>query len=225
MVNFIEILLKILNNFFINIFHSIYLIFLASTFETIISLGVNCRYDLSDFWSFDESYRCYVLSIDTPENAVITNLTGTHMTNKANHHEIFFHCATENLLFFPIGLEKIYKNLIGFHIINCEITEIKQSDLKMYTKLKYLAIRGNKIEYLEDDIFKYNVNLEVIDFENNDIIRIGLQVFKHLKYLRSLDLSGNPFNKIMAENNSIEVQKIIIKVKFNFYNSIFLCFF
>ncbi|KAL7014514.1 hypothetical protein ACKWTF_015979 [Chironomus riparius] len=190
---------------------SILLFLFSLSFEIGFFLDVNCYYDEFNYWSPNMTYRCFVMNVSTPDNTFVTNITGTHMANKSNDDVISFHCWGANLKFFPKGLERIYSNLIGIQITDCGLKVINQADLNKYVKLKYLSLTSNNIEYIGNDIFKFNTKLEVIDLENNKIQQIDTQVFQHLNYLTSLDLSGNPFNKMTADNNSTEVQEVTKK--------------
>jgi len=93
--------------------------------------------------------------------------------------------------YFPIGLEKIFKNLKLIHAQNGYIQEIGQSDLKPFPELKELNLHNNEIKMIEDGLFEYNPKLVYVSFSNNKIFYIQPEVFDGLSNLEYLYLNSN----------------------------------
>ena len=66
--------------------------------------------------------------------------------------------------------------------------------LKENFRLKEIYLKNNKFEHLNPIIFKKLKNLVVLDFEDNKLFEFekNLKIFKGLKYLKNLNLIGNP---------------------------------
>lgn len=92
--------------------------------------------------------------------------------------------------YFPKDLEKQFPNLLAILLNLVQLKEIRQTDLKPFTDLRYLDLFENKIEYLEADLFKYNRRLEVIWLSNNKIKFIDDNIFQGLG-ITSLYLAYN----------------------------------
>lgn len=113
--------------------------------------------------------------------------------------------------FFPQGLAEIFPNLKAIRLTGVQLKEIHQSDLKPFEQLKTLSLWDNDLEYLEKDLFLYNLNLVGISLEYNKISYIDPNVFDNLKSLIDLHLKNNICISEKAVN-STGVTKIIQKI-------------
>lgn len=161
--------------------------------------------------------------IDSPDKVQIEGARGTHTGGKTNNDEIYFHALFTTINYFPQGLEKIFPNLVGIYMQGTKLKGIQQSDLKSYTKLTYLCLHMHDIQFLENDLFDFNPNLEHVLFQSCKIVHIGLNVFDNLNKLSSLFLSGNQCsNKFSKNNDRTDVQRIINELKSQCQDSDFL---
>lgn len=117
--------------------------------------------------------------------------------------------------YFPKGLEKYFGGAMIMHIINCQLKEIKQDDLKVFPNLESINFDVNQIEALEKDLFKYNPNLTVLKLKQNVITYIDANVFNHLNKLESVNLVGNECINTNARNKSTVVGYLIVKISNN----------
>ena len=132
-------------------------------------------------------YRCSVnnnLRILTKESADINSIIGTHKRSKTNDDVLgFFAYNKTTIHFFPKGLNNFFKNLKLIQIQSCKLREIHQSDLIVFSNLTYFYLVGNEIEVIEEGLFNFNPNLEVVGFWESKIIHIDPNVFDHLTKL------------------------------------------
>ena len=61
----------------------------------------------------------------------------------------------------PKGLSTIFHNLTVISIVDCGLNEIHREDLRNFTELLEIHLHGNKIEFLEANLFEFNLKLEV----------------------------------------------------------------
>jgi hypothetical protein len=153
------------------------------------------------------------LNILSPESAEIDKVNGIHMSGKSNESEIYFHSENKIIKHFPRGLEKFFKNLIGIAIWHSQLQEIHQEDLKHYTKLKYLNLFTNNIKIIEDGLFYYQADIEVIVFERCKIFHIITTVLDYLFKLSTLLLNENQCTNKFAINNQTGVREVIRSIK------------
>jgi len=150
--------------------------------------------------------------IDTPEKATIDSITGVQVTGKSLDDETAFF-SDKTIHYFPRGLEKFYKNLVGISIFFGGLKEIHQSDLKFYPKLKVIDLYQNDIDILEDGLFDFNPLLEVISFTRNKIFHISSRIFEGLVKLGSLSFDDNVCTEYRIERNPAALQAAIPNLK------------
>lgn len=100
-----------------------------------------------------------------------------------------------------------FKNIKGVEISNCHLKQINQNDLKLLPELEFLALTNNDIKLLEDNLFSYNLNLEVVDFSGNGLFLMGITIFSNLEKLHSLDI--RPCLSTYYEKNSFIIKSQI----------------
>ena len=74
---------------------------------------------------------------------------------------IGFQANRELISYFPKKLSTFFPELWAISIVECGLKELHRADLKNFTKLRELHLDYNKIEYLEENLFKNNLNLQV----------------------------------------------------------------
>jgi len=161
-------------------------------------------------------YGCTVknsLIIDSPSKAQINSVTGTHTGGKSDNDVAIFLISSGPIQYFPRGMDKFFKNLIGIGIYSTTIKEIHQDDLKPYTKLQYLDLLTNNIEVLNDGLFDYNPEMVGIRMDSLKISQIGMNVFGHLQKLLTLHFCGNVCTGRAADNSRTGVLGVLESVK------------
>ncbi|KAL7012464.1 hypothetical protein ACKWTF_014863 [Chironomus riparius] len=182
------------------------------------SVDIQCEYGISSYHAVGYVYECVLqntLNIKSRESAVINSVNGSHSSGKSNADVTGFwswdsSCVIE---YFPRNLDNIFTNLKMILIQYGRLKEIQQSDLRPFTKLVFLSLYNNEIEFLEDGLFAYNPELEYVGFAFNKIIHIGSQVFDNLNKLTWLRLLGNKCINMDAVNNQTTVKEVISQAK------------
>jgi Leucine-rich repeat (LRR) protein len=140
----------------------------------------NCTFSLKTTgWTIitDELYTCEFLT-DLPDaNSIIQNVEGEHVDSKTKADVQIFSFANKELTFFPTSLINEFPALIGIKIDWTNLEYIGNNDLKDLPLLKYIGVTNSKLSYLPKNIFKDNVNLEIIDLKANPIVFIEGDVF------------------------------------------------
>jgi hypothetical protein len=103
----------------------------------------------------------------------------------------------------PTGLEKVFTNIKLLDITYGRIREIHQEDLKPFPKLVYCGFKDSDIEILEDGLFDFNPEIELISFWNNKILYVGMHVFDGLTKLSLLYFDENQCIKMRAGKTSV----------------------
>lgn len=93
--------------------------------------------------------------------------------------------------FLPKGFANYFPDLEGIDIAQCQLTSLKQEDLKPFTHLKELSLIGNNLETLDSGLFAFNPELWFIQLRNNKLKIIGADIFSQLTKLSKVLLVGN----------------------------------
>lgn len=123
--------------------------------------------------------------------AITTNLSpdeGQHIRG------INFRFKSEKISLVLLGKLQIsskFPNLEDMELIKNYIKILPLNFFQALTKLRYVSLDNNLIEYLPEDIFKNNLNLEEIHLAENKIKYLPLKMFQSLTNLTYLWLSKN----------------------------------
>jgi hypothetical protein len=180
------------------------------------SLNVDCNYKDHDYLEFKNTYICYVhknFKLTSKESTRITSASGSHKSGHNNDNVLSFHAVDLTINYFPIGLESIFKNLKVIVIERTYLKEVHQSDLKPFPQLEFLCLAGNDIKTLEEDLFEFNPNLNLVMFYTCKITHIDPNVFDHLDKMTYLLLESNPCITIEARNDRSKVLEIVKKIQ------------
>jgi hypothetical protein len=182
-------------------------------------VDIQCNYFNNEFeYSIlGKIYRCVVqndLNIISPEAAVVESVTGYHQGIKDNDQVIGFHSNKKNVQFIPKNLDKFFKNIKNIDIVYGRVKEIHQSDLKPFPKLVYCGFMDNDIEVIENDLFDFNPDLELVSFWNNQILIIGSAVFDKIPKLKWLYLDSNRCINMRSEGVPSLTKYIIRQAKY-----------
>jgi len=167
-------------------------------------------------------YCCSVqknLNITSPQINTKIIPSGAHANGKSDKSVDCIYADNKGIQYLPSGLEIVFGDLKAIWIRNGRIRNISQTDLKPFSKLINLDLSNNDIEALNDGLFDYNLNLEVILFFGNKIFYIGSTVFNKITKLSYLNLEN--INCTNKKADTIEAVKLFIKeIKITCYSSV-----
>ncbi|KAG5668493.1 hypothetical protein PVAND_016432 [Polypedilum vanderplanki] len=191
-----------------------FLIFIIKL-SSIKSITIECDHETNNWIYHNQIYICNVISepkIIHPNTKITQVIEQKHEINKTQADVNGLLISHKTVQYFPHGLENFFKNLTVIQIQSCDLKEIKKEDLRPLRKLKALYLPSNLIHLIEKDTFMYNLNLEVIWLNQNNIKYIDPNVFDHLNQLISLNLLGS-VHDLGRASTQIEVQKVVTNVK------------
>lgn len=93
--------------------------------------------------------------------------------------------------FLPKGFANYFPDLEGIDIAQCQLTSLKQEDLKPFIHLKELSLVGNHLETLDSGLFAFNPELWFIQLRSNKLKIIGADIFSQLTKLSKVLLADN----------------------------------
>ncbi|CAG9810774.1 unnamed protein product [Chironomus riparius] len=197
------------------------ILLLHSTSAIVIDCAFNSK---TGYAIIGQVYQCEVqnnLSLLSRDVLVIESATGTHASLKTNDDVISLQIFDKGVQFVPRGLDKVFKNLRSIYIHLSKIQEVRQADLKSLPNLIYFQIRDSELRFIEDGIFDFNPNLEVVWLINNKIFHFDTNVFKNLNKISWLGLTSNVCMNTMVQGNVVEAKALIDSVKVKCFDSEF----
>jgi hypothetical protein len=164
-------------------------------------------------WALGDFYTCNLKSEPsiTERGVVVTAATGN--VDFMNHTRVAAFWSSSKTINFMPRLDSVFPNLVAIAIVHNHLTEIRQTDLQPYPKLKTLNFYGNDIETIEIDLFKFNPHLQDINLLDNKIRRVHPNVFDHLNDLRALNMEDNSCVTTGNEKDRPAVLELITKIK------------
>lgn len=94
----------------------------------------------------------------------------------------------KKVFYLPTGIPV---QLTHLSIVWSSLKEIKQKDLELLTELRTIQLDFNKIQFFEENLFKFNQLLTSISAIWNQIMEIHPTSFQNLNFLAFLDLRQN----------------------------------
>ncbi|CAG9810034.1 unnamed protein product [Chironomus riparius] len=194
-------------------FSILYLTAITSLTSTLL---IHCEFEDEDFEHVGEFYSCNIENlVFNPDENSPANFIGEHTNSSLSNDDVKavktdFH----RMIYFPQSINDTFKNLEVIYLNDGFLSKITQRDLQPFPKLKMLDLFENQLEVLEENLFKYNLELISVWLSNNRIYEIHAEVFDHLVYLRFLHLSGNAcVARTAREGNRTEVLELIKEAK------------
>lgn len=103
--------------------------------------------------------------------------------------------------------------MILIYIEQCHIEEVHQADLKPFSKLKSLSLENNKIQIVENGLFDFNPQLEIIWLNGNKIFHIGENALK-VQGSPTWVFKANDCIDMETDENIEDLQKLLNHVKY-----------
>ena len=159
--------------------------------------------DPSKYWN---TY-CYTCTVEGaviihPETRSFFIGRHRHGCSHKNVKTLWFHNGV--VKFWPYNLDVTFPGLKTLKIIGCGLKTVTKNDLKGLPNLELLDLSGNKLNILPNDLFEDKTKLRQVNFSNNLLDRLSLQVLIPLKgILKEADFRGNPAINVryIHENN------------------------
>lgn len=163
---------------------------LASVLAASNGWIIDCQYSTNSWGppAVTNVYSCQATFTDdgSPD---ITQVTGNLDIGKTLDDVLFFQVQSNGYgvrtYTIPSNFGTVFPNLMGIVWSNTKLEVIKASDLQAFSNLVLFNAAYNFIRHLDGDLFKYNPNLQQIDFSGNYIDFIGPGLLTSLSQLTS----------------------------------------
>lgn len=181
------------------------------------SLIIDCHYDNELF--FDDlkvAYTCTVkkllISSETERN--ITEIRGEHIlvpgSTKKDIKQLYI--IKQNMTHFPRTFTDFFENIVAIHAGNNHLQYLDRFDLKPFSKLRFLYLYKNSIEFLQSDLFQDNDHLEYVSLHSNRLKHIGSKMLAPLKALRTAYFNKNICIDQQAVHSEYDVAELRLEI-------------
>jgi hypothetical protein len=157
-------------------------------------------------------YKCKLKAKDIRgQNVTVKTISGKHCPRKTNQNVLFLVLDDFKCDEIPSNFGKVFLNLLGIRAIKNGLKTIEAENLKHFKHLKHLKIQDNHIKFLKNDVFKFNKELEYVEFIKTDLVFVDSRSFDHTKNLKLVDFRDNSeLNSSIAKihNSSSELSKL-----------------
>lgn len=155
---------------------------MAFNFSEAIIL--DCSYRIQSLNFVDSAYICDArVLIFSSNESVIYAVTQNHLYNRTNDNVNGLLITNQRLASVPKQVVKFYQNIQALYLRNTSLTQISSADLQPFPLLVHLTLWDNDLQVLDGDLFKFTPNIRYIDFDNNKLIHIGLNILNSLRNL------------------------------------------
>jgi hypothetical protein len=109
----------------------------------------------------------------------------------------FYIWASAKVDFIPRDILTEFPNLVGLVVQGCDLQTLKTGLFRPeLQRIENLALRSNKIEFIEAQAFQYLVKLKWIDVGNNELATLSYQIFGNNPDLIYIRLNSNKIASI-----------------------------
>lgn len=156
---------------------------------------VHCDYK-DDQLQGDRITQCNVTNV----NIYKDNTTVTFKTPKPTAKG--FRCEYQDMYFIPNGIDKAFPDLWYITIRHSNMMAVSSRNLQPFSKITYLDLSWNQLQYLPENLFKHNKNLTTLWLNDNRIILIHETAFSALTCYNFLNLNNNRCYSVMYQHQN-----------------------
>lgn len=114
----------------------------------------------------------------------------------------------------PKDIAKFFPKLTAFGISKSGLKVITSADLEPFPELVRLAFYGNKLAYIESDLFKHNTKLQSISLTDNHVFLIDAEFLNPLTILSYAQIEFKAFKQTCESSGCIGDIKKQLKSKY-----------
>jgi hypothetical protein len=183
----------------------------STDIQKIKIISVKCNLIIGPFKRVPNITLCDVASqlIITDDHVKVKfDFSATRLKREING----FRAANKNIFYIPHFEEDTATSMQALSILNSQLKEVRQENLKPLVNLLIIDLTANEIEKLDANLFRFNDDLKVIVLSKNRIRFIDPSTFSNLKNLESLQLKPNICYSRSSKNKN-EIPKMIEEIE------------
>lgn len=179
------------------------------------ALILDCTYSFKNsYGGLNYLYAC-TARVFVGDGRNVSEKSTNHLPGYNNSDVQFLEIRNQSLRLSPRNFYLFFPNLVSLDLGHTELEEISNADLFGLSKLKVLQVHYNRLQVIENDLFKYSPSMIQISIDVNQIKHVGHNVFDHLRDLRSIWFGRNTCLSQDVDNNRTAVEILIIDLMRN----------
>lgn len=158
------------------------IIFFHLLFTFGYSFNLECDYIESGWYIVGNIKNCYArhLTIKSPDQFV-DSVNGDNKTILED--VVGFWVENEVCHYIPQKIVAFMPKLRAFGLSNAGLRTISKFDIAPFPELIRFALYGNKLEYIDGDLFTFNTKIQSLNLEDNNLLIINGPILKPLTFL------------------------------------------
>lgn len=152
--------------------------------QLLNAFELECDYVTSGWYVVGEVKNCYGRKVDLISPGPIVESVNGNNASKLYDVKGFW-IDNEVCHYMPEKLTEFFPSLTALGISNSGLKVLTKFDLEPFYELRRFAFYKNELEYIENDLFKYNPKLESVSLTDNNLMVIGesfLETISKLTY-------------------------------------------
>lgn len=168
---------------------------------------IQCIYQNMN-WAVGDLYSCIGTVISTESPAIITEVSGFHLTGRNNSDVKGFDIVGHQILStIPARIDSFFSNLEVFRWFIGNISTIDSSVFAPHPNLLLIILGSNNLVALDSDLFHHTRKLREIHFNHNKLQHVGHDLLAGLTDLTHATFISNPCISSWV-NNSQQIQEL-----------------
>lgn len=146
------------------------------------TLNMDCEYSEESFYAVGDINTCTVgnLTVRKPDQ-ILESVNGDKKSKKGDVQGLLIDNQTCH--YFPQKIATFMPNLKAISIVNSNLRTITKFDLAPFTQLLRFALNGNRLEYIEGDVFSLNTKLQSVTLVDENLMVINGDILDPLTHL------------------------------------------
>lgn len=175
-------------------------------------MSFECDYQILNRFVIGESYNCIAKIIEnggTTNNLI--NIFGTHQSGRTQESVTFLRIDNQTVTTIPENSGRFLPNLQGIELWNTKLKTVTSKELQSLPQIRIFSSTLNDIEFLEENLFVYNLKLEWIIFNQNKIKTVGGNLFPSTFDLSQITRADFRFNICVVVNvvNRADIDRLL----------------
>ncbi|KAG5669501.1 hypothetical protein PVAND_017388 [Polypedilum vanderplanki] len=170
------------------------LLIIFASFEASKSFEINCNYQIRTLNIIGDVYECFITNIPISQGNTVTNITGTHLSEKNNDDvEALLFSGDWILSFFPKGFSEFFPNIKAIFIAFSSIETLYGDELNEFPQLKYLDFWHSNLTTISSRLFENTPKIIFIEISSTNLKQVGHDLFTPLNItqLQWIDFTNN----------------------------------
>lgn len=138
-------------------------------------------------------YTCTATVLEISEAPNLTGVAGNHMLGLNNSNVEAVIINNQGVVtFIPQRMKMFFGKMTAISVTACGLTAFTGTDFDEYIDLEFFSAFNNRIAHVPGTLFRQAPRMRLINFNNNQITRVGENLIEPMSVLNQALFSVNP---------------------------------